>query len=296
MGARMAELPDVQALAPETKFKLTRVGISGVRKLVRVRRPGQTDDIVLTCTFDVAVDLPPTMKGSHMSRNVESISEILEKSTSEKVAGLEDLCLQIAKDLLRRHDYATEAQVKASADYFLERRTPFGTTSTEWYTLLSEALAKRDDGSRKLIGVKVTGTSACPCAMETARTLRNDTSNGPGLTHNQRNVVTLLLEVPEPVMVEAERLIDVVESSQSAPTVELLKRRHEGELVLKAHEHPRFVEDVVRAALTGVQEAYPMLPDETVVYVRSVSEESIHKHDAYAERETTIGELRRRPV
>lgn len=294
MGARMAELPDVQALAPETKFKLTRVGISGVRKLVRVRRAGQTQDIVLTCTFDVAVDLPPTMKGSHMSRNVESISEILEKSTSEKVAGLEDLCLQIAKDLLRRHDYATEAQVKASADYFLERKTPFGTNSTEWYTLLSEALAKREDGSRKLIGVKVTGTSACPCAMETARSLRNDSSNGPSLTHNQRNVVTLLLEVPEAVGVEVDRLIDVVESSQSAPTVELLKRRHEGELVLRAHEHPRFVEDVVRAALMGVLEAYPKLPDEAVVYVKSVSEESIHKHDAYAERETTIGELRRR--
>ncbi|HLE47803.1 MAG TPA: GTP cyclohydrolase, FolE2/MptA family, partial [Candidatus Thermoplasmatota archaeon] len=62
----MQELPDVQALTPDTKFKLTRVGISGVRKLVRVRRPKQKTDFVLTTTFDVAVDLPPTMKGSHM--------------------------------------------------------------------------------------------------------------------------------------------------------------------------------------------------------------------------------------
>src|SRR5687767_11807898 len=148
----MQELPDVQALAPDTKFKLTRVGINNVRKLVRVRRPGRKDDNVLTCSFDVAVDLPPTMKGSHMSRNVESISESLEKLTAEPVGGLEDLCLRIAKDLLKRHEYATEAQVKVHSDYFLERKTPFGTSSTEWYTILAEALAKKDDGSRKLIG------------------------------------------------------------------------------------------------------------------------------------------------
>lgn len=292
----MQSLPDVQALAPDTKFKLTRVGISGVRKLVRVRRPARKEDIVLTVTFDVAVDLPPTMKGSHMSRNVESISEILEASTDKKVSSLEDLCLRISKDLLKRHEYATEAQVKASADYFLERKTPFGGKSTEWYTLLAEALAKREDGSRKLVGVKVTGTSACPCAMETAKSIRNDTSTGPGLTHNQRNIVTLLVEVPENVQVEVDSLVDIVEASHSAPTVELLKRRHEAELVLKAHEHPRFVEDVVRGVLRGVLETYPRLPDETVLFVRSVSEESIHKHDAYAERETTIGDLRRQKM
>jgi GTP cyclohydrolase IV len=290
----MQPLPDVQALAPDTKFKLTRVGISGVRKLVRVRRPGQKDDIVLTATFDVAVDLPPTMKGSHMSRNVESISQILEDTTNEKVPSLENLCLKIAKDLLKRHDYASEAQVKSTADYFLERKTPFGTKSTEWYTLLAEALATRDKATRKLIGVKVTGTSACPCAMETAKSLRNDASVGPGLTHNQRNIVTLLVETHEDEPVEVDRLIDVVEASQSAPTIELLKRKNEGELVLRAHEHPKFVEDVVRGVLKGVIEAYPGLPDETVIFARSVSEESIHKHDAYAERETTFGELRKR--
>jgi GTP cyclohydrolase-4 len=289
----MQPLPDVQALTPDTKFKLTRVGISGVRKLVRVRRPPRAEDIVLTATFDVAVDLPPTMKGSHMSRNVESISQILEDEANEKVASLEQLCLRIAKDMLKRHEYATEAQVKATADYFLERKTPFGTKSTEWYTLLAEALAKRDDGSRKLVGVRVTGTSACPCAMETAKSLRDDKSIGPGLTHNQRNVVTLMVEVPEAVPVEIDTLIDIVESSQSAPTIELLKRKNEGELVLRAHEHPKFVEDVVRGVLRGVMETYPKLPEETVVFVRSVSEESIHKHDAYAERETTIGELRK---
>lgn len=287
----MVRLPDVQALLPEAQFKLNRVGVSGVRKLVRVRRPGREEDIVLTTTFDIAVDLPPTMKGSHMSRNVEAVSEILERSTAEPVAGLENLCLVIAKEVLRRHDYATEAEVKAEADYFLERKTPFGTTSTEWFTLIAEALAKPDE-ARKLIGVEVTGMSACPCAMETAKSLRGDESQGAGLTHNQRNRGMLLLEVPEDVEVEADRLVDLVERAQSAPTYELLKRKSEGELVLLAHDHPRFVEDVVRGILASAIEAYPDLPDDAILYARSISEESIHKHDAYAVRETTVGELR----
>lgn len=291
----MVRLPDVQALLPEAQFRLNRVGVSGVRKLVRVRRPGRDEDIVLTATFDIAVDLPPTMKGSHMSRNVEAVSEILERSTAEPVTGLENLCLVIAKELLTRHDYATEAEVKAEADYFLERETPFGTTSTEWFTLIAEALAKPDGNNRKLIGVEVTGMSACPCAMETAKTLRGDDSKGASLTHNQRNRGMLLLEVPEEVQVEADRLVDLVELAQSAPTYELLKRQNEGELVLLAHDHPRFVEDVVRGILAGAIEAYPDLPDDAIVYARSISEESIHKHDAYAVRETTVGELRASP-
>jgi len=49
----------------------------------------------------------------------------------------------------------------------------------------------------------------------------------------------------------------------------------------------------VREMLREVLRAYPKLPDETQVFAKSRAEESIHKHDAYAERATTIGELRR---
>jgi len=37
---------------------------------------------------------------------------------------------------------------------------------------------------------------------------------------------------------------------------------------------------------------YPDMPDPTWVRVKSESEESIHKHNAFAERSTTFGELR----
>ena len=73
----------------------------------------------------------------------------------------------------------------------------------------------------------------------------------------------------------------------------MLKRRDEGELVLKAHENPKFVEDVVRDILASVLKRYGNLPDDTIVIARSESEESIHKHNAFAERVTTLGELKK---
>ena len=103
-----------------------------------------------------------------------------------------------------------------------------------------------------------------------------------------------MVEVPEKeTSVDADDLITIVEQSFSSPTYSILKRRDEAELVLNAHRQPKFVEDVVRDILKQVLDRYPHLPDEVMVIARSVSEESIHKHNALAERITTLGELRR---
>ena len=94
-------------------------------------------------------------------------------------------------------------------------------------------------------------------------------------------------------MVDADDMITIVENAFSSPTYSILKRREEAELVLKAHAKPKFVEDVVRDILSAVLKTYKSLPDDVMVIVRSESEESIHKHNAFAERITTIGELRK---
>jgi GTP cyclohydrolase-4 len=153
-----------------------------------------------------------------------------------------------------------------------------------------------------MVGVQVVGMSACPCAMETARDLLAKEVGTPGLrelmekfptiTHNQRNTTTLLVEVSEGHAIEADDLIALVEGSLSAPTFGLLKRGDEGALVVAAHKNPKFVEDVVREILGKLIEHYGDLADDAHITVRSESEESIHRHNAVAERETTMGELR----
>jgi GTP cyclohydrolase-4 len=263
-----------------------------------VQRPG--GDITLTLTIDAAVDLPSDKKGSHLSRNVDVISDIVDESVRRPIASLENLSSIIAKRLLEKHEYATFSEVRLSGDYFMEKRLASGKESIESYALLAKARAERGREIKKSIGVVVTGMTACPCAMETTRARyiqeipesSETLSQIPTITHNQRNVSTLIIEASEGHTIEADDLIHIVEKSLSSPTFGMLKRDDEAQLVMNAHNNPKFVEDVVRSILKNVLDKYRGLPDEIKVTVMSESEESIHKHNAFAERVTTLGELR----
>jgi GTP cyclohydrolase-4 len=289
---------DVQNHRVENGFRLTRVGITGVRKPIVVHRHGRDNHI--TAVIDVFVDLPSTQKGSHMSRNVEIITEMIDESVRKKVGSLEELAGKICRELLDRHEYAGYGEVNMVADYFLERVTDAGRRMLEPFKLVARATARRGSGMMKLIGVEVEGMTACPCAMETVRQrlgngdpeVGESVSDLPMITHNQRNRTTLMMEVQEHVDIEADDLIGIVESSLSSPTYGILKRDDEASVVLRAHRNPKFVEDVVRDILGKILERYGDLDDSVHVTVRSESEESIHKHNAFAERITTLGELR----
>ncbi|MDD4307942.1 MAG: GTP cyclohydrolase MptA [Thermoplasmata archaeon] len=285
-------MSDVQNQLLKGSFKLTRVGVRDVKKPVVVRRPGR--DVTLIVTFDLFVDLPAQLKGSHMSRNLEVLSRIIDDAVREQVSSLEDLGVLICQELLSRHEYATCSEVLMSSDYFLERGMGNGTTSLERYILKASATSVRGGATKKSIGVEVTGMTACPCAMEEVRSLRGvspeDTS--ASITHNQRNITSVRLEVPMELQLEADTLIEIVEKCLSSPTYEILKRADEARVVMNAHANPKFVEDVVRDVLSEILIKFRDLPDDVKVSVKSESYESIHKHNAYAERDTTMGELR----
>jgi len=288
------DLPDVQSQPSPQNFKLTRVGVTGVKKLISIKRPGRKTAIPLGVKMDLFVDLPASQKGSHMSRNLELISDIIDESLQKPVTDLESFCAHTAKLLLTKHDYATFSEVKAEADYFLERRYPSGKKGLEPYQLVAEARAKSNGEIKKLIGVRVTGMTACPCAQEVIKTLGKYEQKYVPPTHNQRNITTLMIEVPgDNKSVDANDLINIAEQSFSSPTYGILKRKEEGQLVFNAHKNPKFVEDVVRDILGSILKKYKNLPDDVMVVVRSESEESIHKHNAFAERVTTLGELRK---
>jgi GTP cyclohydrolase-4 len=92
--------------------------------------------------------------------------------------------------------------------------------------------------------------------------------------------------------IRAEDLVGIVEASMSSETYDLLKRPDELFVVNRAHMNPRFVEDVVREMLQNVVEIYADLPENTFVLAKQVNLESIHKHNAFAERYGTLGEIR----
>ena len=285
---------DLQYGKGDAEYKLTRVGVKGVRKPILVQREGINGTLnhILNCSIDIYVDLPGDQKGSHMSRNVEVLNEIVEESVKKPITAIEDVAADICRKLMVHHEYAKVGEVHIEAEYFRASKTPLGKDTFESYTLLSGGHIERDGEITKMVGVEVIGMTACPCGQQTVTEMLEIQSEHPVMTHNQRNVVTLMVYLPEDRSVEANDLIDLVEASFSSPTYELLKRPDEGQVIINAHSNTKFVEDVVRAVLDNFVKKYPDLPDDVFIDVISDSEESIHKHDAFAEREATLGELR----
>jgi len=295
---------DIHATSPDRgRLRLRSVGISGIRKPLTVQRRGGTH--TLAVTFHVAVDLPSERKGSDLSRNAEILAEVVDETATRPTESLESACSHLARELLVRHPYANEASVEASAEYFLRQGISEEKRSFEDYTLIAQADALRDPSGAvsltRTIGAEAVGMTACPCAMETCRDQLTaefpqlaspELKNLPMITHNQRNRTRLVFQLPETAEVEADDLIGAIEAAQSSPTYAILKRGDEAAVVLQAHRHPKFVEDVLRDLLASLPERFPSAPDSTVVVASTVSEESIHKYNVEASHEVTLGELR----
>lgn len=290
----MLPVCDVQSRKIDTSFRLTKVGVSGVRKLIYVNRPNNKTPIEpLVCTIDVSVDLPADQKGSHMSRNLEVIEEIISENTINPVTGIEDLAVQISKLLLEKHEYATVSNVDIGAEYFKNNVTPHGKKTTEVYTLIGGAYNQRGQTVHKTVGVECVGMAACPCAQENIAQTLGCSKKWPVITHNQRNVCSVIMTMGENVSIKSDDLIDLINESFSSPTFELLKRDDEAAVVINAHNNPKFVEDIVRVVLKKITDKYSDVPDDVRITVRSESEESIHKHNAFAERTATMADLRK---
>jgi GTP cyclohydrolase IV len=293
---------DLQASLPDVSIGLSRAGVTGVRKAIRIRY-GDSEKLI-AADIDCTVDLDPAQKGVHMSRFPELFEEAIEEVVIEEALLVEHLAEHIAAQILERQ-HAVRAEVKIVAQYPLERRTPVTSLPTQELVSLVGLAAASAESSRRVVGVEATGINACPCAQGLVREAARERLEDAGFdaadveqilelvplaTHNQRGRGTLYVGTDSSV--NAEQLVRVVEASMSAPVYGLLKRPDELHVVEQAHAHARFVEDSVRLALRETLEAYPTLDDADFLFSRQVNFETIHDHDVIAERYGTVGELR----
>ena len=295
-------LDDLQASTPEVALGLSRAGVTGVQKAVRIGRGAR--EKLIAATIDCTVDLDPSQKGVHMSRFPELFEEAIEGVVADDAFLIEDLAEHVAMRIVERQD-ALVAEVHIRARYPYERTTPVtGLSTQEMVSLIGIAAASRH-GVRRVVGVEAVGINACPCAQGLVRGRASERLLDAGFeagdverilelvpiaTHNQRGQGTLFLGTSS--RIDAERLVELVEGSMSSPIYELLKRPDELFVVEHAHLQPRFVEDSVRVALKSVVDEFPKLADGDFVLSRQVNFETIHAPEVVAERYGTIGELR----
>ena len=293
---------DLQSSEPEVRIGLSRVGVTGVNKAIRLRR--ERFEKLVFAEISCSVDLDPAQRGVHMSRFPELFEQAIDELVIGEAVLIEELAEHIARTVVGRQQ-ALRAEVEVTARYPIQRETPVTRMRTQEMVSLIGVAAASAGGARRVVGVEATGINACPCAQglvrgrASERLLEAGFAGGdverilelvPLATHNQRGRGTLCVGTERPL--NAEDLVEIVERSMSSPVYELLKRPDELFVVEHAHLQPRFVEDSVRAALKETIEKYPELDGDDFLWSRQINLETIHTHDVVAERYGTVGELR----
>ncbi|MFQ6105933.1 MAG: GTP cyclohydrolase, FolE2/MptA family [Candidatus Hydrothermarchaeaceae archaeon] len=182
--------PDVQTQLPDIRLQLTRVG----KKMVKIPR-NEKRPIILLVNLECFVDLPSSQKGTHMSRSLEAINEILEEVVKKKVYRLEDLCEDIVTKILERHEYAKRCEVSMKSRFMLP------TKSQKFVNLIARGEACRNNGVtiKKEIGAELEGAVI----------------GEGGATETNRAVASVVVEVPEGHFVHVEDIVEILQSSMS---------------------------------------------------------------------------------
>src|SRR5215218_2441627 len=125
---------DVQGQLPALQLSLSRVGVTAVEKVIRVRHDGREQ--LFSAQLECFVDLGPQQKGAHMSRFEEVVNEAIgEVILGEATFKAETLAQHVA-ERVRDRQGARLAEVTIAARYPEHKPAPVsGIQTQEIYTL-----------------------------------------------------------------------------------------------------------------------------------------------------------------
>src|SRR6266498_2506069 len=90
--------PDLQSSVPEVQLGLSRAGVRGVSKAIRLRR-GRHEKLV-SADISCSVDLDPAQRGVHMSRFPELFEQAIDGVVMEEAFLVEVLAEHIARHIV----------------------------------------------------------------------------------------------------------------------------------------------------------------------------------------------------
>jgi GTP cyclohydrolase IB len=262
--ATAAPLADIQSHLDEREVPIDRVGVADLRwPIVVLDRQQQRQPTV--ASVSMSVSLPHHFRGTHMSRFIEVLNGHRGELTMRTMP-------VILRELRERLE-ADSARMEVSFPYFLERVAPVSRASAVMDYNCSFVGESNPSGEDFVLGVNVPVTSLCPCSKAIS-------DYG---AHNQRGIVEVQVRSErgsdgELKLIWIEELVEVAETSASAPVYPLLKRADERHVTMHAYNHPAFVEDIVRNV------AVRLRVDSRVAWFRVAvrNMESIHNHAAFA--------------
>lgn len=250
-------LRDVQITAPSVRLGIDRVGVRGLRVPLRLRDRANGSQTCLA-TADLGVDLPPNLKGTHMSRLVEA----LECWRGELDCG----ALRVLLEDMRQRLNATRAYAHFSFSYLIRKAAPHGGAYANMAYDCGITGNLDANGQSFLLELEVPVMTVCPCSKAISR-------EG---AHSQRALARMRARIVH--FVWLEEFIELAENSASSAVYTLLKREDEKLVTERAFSNPLFVEDVARQIAARLDER----PDVLWREVEVESMESIHNHNAFA--------------
>jgi GTP cyclohydrolase I len=253
-------LPDTQALPDLRRMPIQKVGIKGLCYPVTLNSAASGVQHTIA-EFSMCVGLAHDVKGTHMSRFVETLEAW---RTPLDIGTFRTLHAGMLARL-----GAVTGHLEISFPYFIRKAAPVsGVESLLDYR--ARMCAQTGGDGRTCITVALTApvTSLCPCSK-----LISDYG-----AHNQRSHITVTADVLVGEL-SFEELARVAEEEASCEVYGLLKRPDEKWVTERAYDNPKFVEDLVRDI------ALRMRRDPRVgrFTVGSENFESIHNHSAYAQ-------------
>ncbi|UQX87643.1 GTP cyclohydrolase FolE2 [Jatrophihabitans telluris] len=256
-------LEDVQNRPDSRGIAIDAVGVNGLRYPISVLDQALAKQDTIG-EISMSVALPAEVKGTHLSRFLEILTEHCGELTQRTIPTV----LTEMQDRLG----TTDAQLTVAFPYFLPRSAPVsGATALMDYACRFRARLSAVV-SEFALQVAVPVTSVCPCSKAIS-------DYG---AHNQRGLITI--EVwprqadGEFDLIWIEDLISIAEASASSPVYPILKRTDERHVTMAGYDKPVFVEDMVREAARELE-----ADDRIAAFtVEAVNDESIHNHGAFA--------------
>ena len=259
---------DTQNESPKYRIQLSRVGVKNLRTFLITDRSGLRHHIIPKA--EITVDLPADIKGIHMSRLVESITEVVSDEFSVQQS-VEEIQIHILEGLSKMHKFK-RGEIKFDFEFGYSTKTPTSKKRT-WEVCDVTAITVKEEGKPFIhsVEVSVIGNTVCPHCM----------ANNDGKTHMQRAIGSLRVVGTKDAIPTYGSMIEVIENSFSSKTYSLLKLEDEMYLTQEMYSNPLFVEDVCRNILQNASEKYN--DRHLKMYAEATSLESIHKHDVIAQ-------------
>ena len=255
---------DIQSAKDHRNIDLQEAGIRDLEYPIVILDKDNKEQTTVA-NISMSVSLPHHFKGTHMSRFIKVLTASGCRFTGNTIPKL----LHQLKTSLE----ARSAKIVIEFPYFRTKKAPVSGEEAKMSYRCCFTGESRKGIDDFILSVTVPVGTLCPCSKEISK-------SG---AHNQRGYITMDVRTEKEkdgtfAMLWIEELVDIAETSASAPLYTILKRPDEKYVTEQAYNNPVFVEDIVR----NVAEKLKNDPRVTWFTVTAENHESIHNHNAYA--------------